>query len=85
MFIISFNDNNKLLISVINQSCYINLLSAYCLSYSDYVFLSAAVEILNENINLASFESSVDANEDDISFLADLLNNPILHGLIRVS
>ena len=48
------------------------------------VCFSAAFEILCENLNSPSFENAVGANGDDVTFLSDLMNSLIVHGLVQV-
>ncbi|ESN94010.1 hypothetical protein HELRODRAFT_186050 [Helobdella robusta] len=42
-----------------------------------------AFELVCDNLNSPNFESSVGANEDDVTFLSDLLNNIVVYGLVQ--
>lgn len=43
----------------------------------------SSLQIICENLNLASFESRVATNDDDLTFLAELLRDPIIEGLVK--
>ena len=44
-----------------------------------------AFDALVERLNSASFAKDVKAKEDDINFLSDFMNDPLIQALVEVS